>query len=125
MAIGESSLPPLRPIPGVRLGTASAGIRQAERDDVAVIELTDEAVCAAVFTRNAFCAAPVIAAREHLKSSPRWLLINSGNANAGTGGKGLQDTERTCRVLADLVNDNFKRILPFWTGLIGEAMPVA
>ena len=125
MAIGESSLPPLRPIPGVRLGTASAGIRQAERDDVAVIELTDEAVCAAVFTRNAFCAAPVIAAREHLKSSPRWLLINSGNANAGTGGKGLQDTERTCRVLADLVNDNFKRILPFSTGVIGEALPVA
>lgn len=125
MAIGESSLPLLRPIPGVRLGTASAGIRQTERDDVAVIELTDETVCAAVFTRNAFCAAPVVVAREHLKSPPRWLLINSGNANAGTGSKGLQDAEQTCRALAHLVNNDYERILPFSTGVIGEALPAA
>ncbi len=125
MAIGDPSLFPLRSVPGVRLGTASAGIRQAERDDVAIIELADEAVCAAVFTRNAFCAAPVIVAREHLQSSPRWLLINSGNANAGTGSRGLQDAERSCRALAQLVNADFEQILPFSTGVIGEALPVA
>jgi glutamate N-acetyltransferase / amino-acid N-acetyltransferase len=125
MAIGDTSRFPLRSVPGVRLGTAAAGIRQTERDDVVVIELAEEAVCAAVFTRNAFCAAPVIVARQHLQSSPRWLLINSGNANAGTGSKGLQDAERSCRALAQAVHGDFKRILPFSTGVIGDALPVA
>jgi len=125
MAIGDPSLFPLRSVAGARLGTAAAGIRQTERDDVVVIELAEESVCAAVFTRNAFCAAPVIVARQHLQSSPRWLLINSGNANAGTGGKGLQDAEQSCLALAQLVNAGCERILPFSTGVIGEALPVA
>lgn len=74
-----------RPVPGVRLGTAQAGIKKKDRDDLLVIEADEAAVVAAVFTQNAFCAAPVLVAREHLEYGPRWLLINSGNANAGTG----------------------------------------
>ncbi len=112
-------------IEGIRLGAASAGIRYRDRDDLALIELADGSRCAAVFTRNAFCAAPVIVAREHLEAeSPRYLLVNSGNANAGTGSQGLADARAACAALAAETGCADRAVLPFSTGVIGEPLPV-
>jgi len=112
------------PVRGIRLGAAAAAIKRQDRDDLLVIEAVPGATCAGVFTRNAFCAAPVVIARQHLAVSPRWLLINSGNANAGTGDQGLADALATCRMLADLAGGSAEAILPFSTGVIGEFLPV-
>ncbi|NBY23878.1 MAG: bifunctional glutamate N-acetyltransferase/amino-acid acetyltransferase ArgJ [Gammaproteobacteria bacterium] len=112
------------PVPGIRLGSAAAGIKRPGRDDILIIEAAAGSTCAAVFTRNAFCAAPVAVAKDHLRSSPRWLLINSGNANAGTGQKGHEDALLTCSALGGLVGAEAERILPFSTGVIGEFLPV-
>ncbi len=116
---------PFFPVPGVRLGVAAAGIRYPDRNDLLVIELAETASCAGVFTRNAFCAAPVHVARRHLHSgSPRYLLINSGNANAGTGEQGLQAAVQSCEALAALAHCQASQVLPFSTGVIGENLPV-
>jgi glutamate N-acetyltransferase/amino-acid N-acetyltransferase len=125
MAIGYSQLPDLLPVAGVRLAAVAAGIRYPDRDDLVVMELAENARCSAVFTRNAFCAAPVTLARQHLAlQSPRFLLINSGNANAGTGRRGLQDARATCRMLAVRAGCAPEQVLPFSTGVIGEPLPV-
>lgn len=113
-----------RPVPGIRLGTARAGIKKSDRDDLLVIEADETAVVAAVFTQNAFCAAPVLVAREHLQSAPRWLLVNSGNANAGTGPRGLRDARSTCEALAGRLGEPSQKVLPFSTGVIGEYLPL-
>lgn len=121
-------LPPaeLRPVPGVRLGTHAAGLRYPNRRDLVVVELAAGTQAAAVFTRNRFCAAPVIVAREHLvRRSPRALLINTGYANAGTGTPGLEDARACCRALADLLHCTPQEVVPFSTGVIGERLPVA
>jgi len=103
MAVGYTQLPPLLPVAGIRLAAAAAGIRYQGRNDLVVMELAEGSQAAAVFTRNAFCAAPVVVAREHLAAqSPRYLLINSGNANAGTGAGGLADARQSCATLAQL-----------------------
>lgn len=115
-----------RPVPGVRLGTACAGIKKAGRRDLVVMEFVAGTQSAAVFTRNAFCAAPVVVAREHLQqSNPRYLLINTGNANAGTGESGLQEARACCAALADQVGARLEEVLPFSTGVIGEPLPTA
>lgn len=125
MAVGESIFPAMPAIEGVRLGTAMAGIKKPNRRDLVVIEVPEGATVAATFTRNAFCAAPVHVARDHLeKASPRYLLINTGNANAGTGARGRQDAESCCAALADLAGIEAHRVLPFSTGVIGEPLPV-
>jgi len=112
-------------INGIRLGTACAGIRQTERDDLAVIEITEDSRLAAVFTQNRFCAAPVMIARTHLhQEEPQWLLINSGNANAGTGSQGYEDCLQTCQLLADKTGVHKEAVLPFSTGVIGERLDV-
>lgn len=112
-------------IAGIRLAAGAAGIRYRGRDDLVVIELAEGGTCAAVFTRNAFCAAPVIVAREHLAmGTPRYLLINAGNANAGTGEAGLAAARDTCRLLADAVGCTAEQVLPFSTGVIGEDLPL-
>lgn len=110
-------------IAGLRLGAAGAGIKRADRDDLLLVELDEGSECAAVFTRNAFCAAPVIVAREHLARRPLRLLINSGNANAGTGARGLEDARATCRAVAELTGGDAERVMPFSTGVIGEYLP--
>ncbi len=110
-------------IAGLKLGTTGAGIKQG-RDDLLLIELAEGSTCAAVFTRNAFCAAPVTVARGHLAHGPRWLLVNAGNANAGTGSRGLEDAQETCRLVAALTGGDPKQVLPFSTGVIGEYLPV-
>jgi glutamate N-acetyltransferase/amino-acid N-acetyltransferase len=107
------------------LGVAAAGIKHSDRNDVLVIEACEESTVAAVFTRNAFCAAPVVVAREHLEHAPRWLLVNSGNANAGTGIRGLGDARESCSRLAEMVGGDARQVLPFSTGVIGEYLPVS
>lgn len=126
MAVGYSQLPDLLPVNGVRLASVAAEIRYQDRDDLVLMELAQGSQCAAVFTRNAFCAAPVIVARQHLgEQSPRYLLINSGNANAGTGEPGLQDAQQCCVALAEKSGCTAEQVLPFSTGVIGERLPVA
>ncbi len=125
MAVGLKALSALHPVAGLRLGTTSAGIKKPGRRDLVVMEITPGASCAAVFTQNAFCAAPVILARKHFtQTAPRYLLINTGNANAGTGAQGLRDTEACCAALARLAGCTTSEVLPFSTGVIGEALPV-
>ena len=117
----------LLPVRGVTLGIAEAGIRKAERKDLLVIKLDDGARVAGVFTQNRMCAAPVIVTREHLAksaSSVRALVVNTGNANAGTGDEGLAHARRTCADLARLLACDASQILPFSTGVIMEPLPV-
>jgi len=131
---------PLIAIRGIRIGTSQAKIRQYtgttsseqkdtgkknDREDLVLMEITEGANTAAVFTRNAFCAAPVHVARQHLDTtSPRFLLINSGNANAGTGDQGLADAITCCEAVAQHVHCQSEAVLPFSTGVIGELLPV-
>tara|TARA_R110002096_G_scaffold194356_8_gene376543 strand:+ start:14913 stop:16133 length:1221 start_codon:yes stop_codon:yes gene_type:complete len=125
MAVGKSAELNLSAIPGIRIGTASAGIRQNVRDDIVLFELADTTRVAAVFTKNKFCAAPVTLARQHLADArPNYLLINSGNANAGLGTQGLLAAQQCCEALAERVNSKTANILPFSTGVIGEPLPV-
>ncbi|WP_251978988.1 bifunctional glutamate N-acetyltransferase/amino-acid acetyltransferase ArgJ [Salinicola avicenniae] len=125
MAVGEAIFPEMPVIEGVRLGSAMAGIKKPDRRDLVVIEIPDGAAVAATFTRNAFCAAPVHVARDHLgQAAPRYLLVNTGNANAGTGARGQQDAERCCQALAELAGVSGQQVLPFSTGVIGEPLPV-
>lgn len=119
------SATPIHPVKGIRLASAAAGIRYPDRDDLVVIEMSDSGSCAAVFTTNAFCAAPVVLAKEHLDvATPRYLLINSGNANAGTGDSGMQAARETCQSLATAADCAINRVLPFSTGVIGEDLPL-
>ena len=112
-------------VAGVRLSVAAAGIRYKGRDDLLLVEVAEGGSCAAVFTRNAFCAAPVTVAREHLaKGAIRYLLINSGNANAGTGATGLRAARETCRLLAGMAGCAMSQVLPFSTGVIGQDLPI-
>jgi len=125
MAVGSGKLPVLHTVDGVRIGVASAGIKKVGRIDTVVFELCEGASVAGVFTLNAFCAAPVTVAKEHLAStSPRYLLINTGNANAGTGQAGMLNARNSCAALADLVGVAPSAVLPFSTGVIGEKLPV-
>lgn len=122
-------LPPrpetLLPVAGVTLGIAEAGIRKSQRKDLLVIKLDDGARVAGVFTQNRMCAAPVIVTREHLAAGGiRALVVNTGNANAGTGEQGLADARRTCADLASLLKCKPSQILPFSTGVIMEPLPV-
>ncbi|GBU15238.1 arginine biosynthesis bifunctional protein ArgJ [Polaromonas sp.] len=122
----------LYPVPGVRWGIAEAGIRKAGRKDLAVLLLDEGASVGAVFTQNRFCAAPVQICRRHLaQSTPpsqpsapiRAMLINTGNANAGTGADGLSRAQATCVALADALALKPEQVLPFSTGVIMEALP--
>ncbi len=114
------------PVPGITLGTVAAGVRYPNRRDLVVMNLVEGSTAAAVFTTNAFCAAPVQVAREHLGvMMPRYLVINTGNANAGTGAAGLTDARAVCQALADLQGCTVEEVLPFSTGVIGEPLPVA
>ena len=123
MSVGLKEPSQLQGIEGVRLATASAGIRYQGREDVALIEIAPSAHVAAIFTQNKFCAAPVNLAVERLtKSTPRYLLINSGNANAGTGEAGMNAAVQTTSCLADTANVPKEQILPFSTGVIGEVL---
>ena len=114
----------IAPVAGVRLAAAAAGLYDGGRDDLALLELAPGAQTAAVFTRNRFFAAPILVAREHLAARrPAYLLVNAGNANAGTGARGIADARALCRALAGLANTEAAAVLPFSTGVIGEYLP--
>ncbi len=113
------------PVKGIRLASTAAGIRYKDRDDLVIIECCSGTGCATVFTRNRFSAAPVQLAKIHLSGAqPRALLINSGNANAGTGEQGLKNAASCCEKLAASLKCAESEILPFSTGVIGEQLPV-
>ena len=116
----------LRPVRGVKLGIAQAGIRKAGRKDLLLVTLAEGARVAGVFTQNRFCAAPVRVAKAHLASgrSPRALVINTGNANAGTGKAGIADAKATCEHAARLLDCDPREVLPFSTGVIMEPLPL-
>jgi glutamate N-acetyltransferase/amino-acid N-acetyltransferase len=112
-------------VAGVRLASTAAGVRYRNRRDLVLMELAAGTACAATFTRNAFCAAPVTVAKAHLAAmGPRYLLINSGNANAGTGARGIADAEVCCQAVAEQAGCPTRAVLPFSTGVIGEDLPV-
>lgn len=125
MAVGKAQFPDMPHIDGLRLGVACAGIKKPGRRDLVVFELAEGSHVAATFTRNAFCAAPVHVARRHLAdAAPRYLLINTGNANAGTGEQGIQDALACCAALAERTQLLPEQVLPYSTGVIGEPLPV-
>jgi glutamate N-acetyltransferase/amino-acid N-acetyltransferase len=125
MAVGQCDFPIMPSIAGITLGTTNAGIKQTIRDDILLLHAVEGATCAGVFTQNAFCAAPVHVAKANLAHKPRWFLINSGNANAGTGELGMQAALSSCEELAKLSGDEPNQVLPFSTGVIGQLLPVA
>lgn len=116
----------LHAISGVRIGVAEAGVRKAQRKDLTVFLLDEGTAVAGVFTQNRFCAAPVQICREHLATGShiRAMLINTGNANAGTGADGLARARQTCEALAEQLGLAANQILPFSTGVIMESLPV-
>jgi glutamate N-acetyltransferase/amino-acid N-acetyltransferase len=116
----------LHPVAGVRLGIAAAGIKKPDRKDLLVMALDPGTVVAGVFTRNRFCAAPVIVAKEHLAAGQgvRALVVNTGNANAGTGEDGLARARKVCVAAAAQLDCRPEQVLPFSTGVIMEPLPV-
>jgi len=116
----------LYPVAGVTLGVAEAGVRKAHRKDLVVVSLAEGSAVAGVFTKNRFCAAPVQVCREHLAGGAaiRAIVINTGNANAGTGADGLARARRTCVALAAHMGVGPEQVLPFSTGVIMEILPV-
>jgi glutamate N-acetyltransferase/amino-acid N-acetyltransferase len=115
----------LHAIPGVRIGVTQAGIRKADRKDLTVVLIDEGASVSGVFTQNRFCAAPVQVCREHLSTGQgiRAMVVNTGNANAGTGEDGLKRARETCVALAQALNIHPNQVLPFSTGVIMEPLP--
>ena len=125
MAVNLTAPTELLPIAGVRLASVNAGIRYKNRNDVLLMELAEGSTTAAVFTQNAFCAAPVWICREHLAiDTPRYLLINAGNANAGTGELGMRAARTSSECVAKQAACRAQQVLPFSTGVIGMQLPV-
>ena len=126
MVVGLADPDKILPIAGVRLASFAAGIKKNGKDDLVVLIFDEGSTCAATFTKNAFCAAPVTLAKKHLlQHSPRALLINSGNANAGTGETGMQNAIQSCVWLSEKLQCLPEQILPFSTGVIGEQLPMS
>ena len=112
-------------IKGVFCAAIDAGIKNNDDLDLSVISLTKGSSTAAVFTQNIFCAAPVLVAKNHLQNNPRALLINSGNANAGTGEKGIENAIKSCELLASELNIKAEQVIPFSTGVIGQQLDLS
>jgi glutamate N-acetyltransferase/amino-acid N-acetyltransferase len=125
MAVGDYPFPSMPPVAGVAIAAAGAGIKKPGRDDVLLFALAPGSTVAGVFTQNAFCAAPVKVCREHLaQSDVRYLIVNSGNANACTGESGYQNALAVCASVAEQTSVARTQVLPFSTGVIGEPLPV-
>lgn len=124
MPVGNVAPPStIYPIEGVRIGVTAAGVRYKDRDDVVVFEISEGASVATVTTKNAFCAAPVQLLRRHVATTkPRYLIINTGNANAGTGEDGLARAKAVCEALAGYYQLTPEAVLPYSTGVIGEPL---
>ncbi len=125
MSVGLSSPVVVLPVDGIRLSSVYANIYAKKRTDLTLIEIAEDSLVSAVFTRNLFCAAPVQIAKQHLQEfKPRYCLINAGNANAGTGEQGITNASNTCHALAEITGCMAGEVLPFSTGVIGELLPV-
>jgi glutamate N-acetyltransferase/amino-acid N-acetyltransferase len=125
MAVNLPPVSDLRPVPGVRIGTTCAGVKQTVRDDLVVMEFAPGTRIAGVFTRSAFKAAPVLVSQRHLaRGAVRAFVINSGNANAATGDVGIEDALRCCERVAQRLGVSAEAVLPFSTGVIGVRLPV-
>lgn len=125
MAVSLTPPAELLPVAGALTAATSANIYKTPRDDLALFAFDAGATVSVAFTRNQFCAAPVTVAREHLRQGPvRHLLVNAGNANAGTGPKGIADAKAVCEALARQLRCKPEAVLPFSTGVIGEPLPV-
>ncbi len=125
MAVGDVTMPQMHVVQGVKIGSAEAYVRYPNRRDLVVFEFAQGTNVAGVFTQNAFCAAPVRVSKTHLaQANPRFLVINTGNANAGTGKLGLENAQQTCVKLAELAGVQEFEVLPFSTGVIGEQLPM-
>ena len=125
MATGKNTFPTMHPVAGFQLGTTSAGIKVAGRKDVVVMKIAQGSTVAGVFTQNRFCAAPVHIAKQHMHlTTPSYFLINTGNANAGTGEQGMADSLSCCQAVADAAKVAPQEVLPYSTGVIGEPLPV-
>ena len=124
MAVGNVAIPEtIYAIDGIKLSATAAGVRYKNRDDLVVVEISETATSAVVTTKNTFCAAPVRVLREHFAhASPRYLVTNTGNANAGTGADGVRRAEAICAALASKAGVDTKTVLPFSTGVIGEPL---
>ncbi|MFV5515539.1 bifunctional glutamate N-acetyltransferase/amino-acid acetyltransferase ArgJ [Acinetobacter gerneri] len=125
MAVGDVTMPQMHVVQGVKIGSAEAYVRYPNRRDLVVFEFAQGTNVAGVFTQNAFCAAPVRVSKTHLaQANPRFLVINTGNANAGTGKLGLENAQQICVKLAELAGVQEFEVLPFSTGVIGEQLPM-
>ncbi|WOE42176.1 bifunctional glutamate N-acetyltransferase/amino-acid acetyltransferase ArgJ [Acinetobacter chinensis] len=125
MAVGDVSMPHMHVVQGVKIGSAEAYVRYPNRRDLVIFEFAEGTNVAGVFTQNAFCAAPVHVSKKHLEmGNPRYLVINTGNANAGTGKPGMENARATCYKLAELAQVEASEVLPFSTGVIGEQLPM-
>ena len=125
MAVGDLTMPQMHVVKGVKIGSAEAYVRYQNRRDLVIFEFAEGSNVAGVFTQNAFCAAPVHVSKAHLQAgNPRYLVINTGNANAGTGKIGMANAQATCAKLAELAGVSASEILPFSTGVIGEQLPI-
>lgn len=126
MSVGLKAPENILPVAGVQLATVASNMRYTERDDVLLMVFPEQAKTAAVFTKNRYCAAPVTVAKQHLQThQPRALLVNAGNANAGTGQQGEVDALACCELLAEKINCATEQVLPFSTGVIGQPLPMS
>lgn len=123
MTAGVGDWRKVLPVSGFRLGVAKAGIKQPDRWDLVVMSWTASASVAGVFTQNHFCAAPVQISRSRLRKNPGYFLVNTGNANAGTGQQGLNTAMECCKALSKIAACSEEAVLPFSTGVIGEQLP--
>jgi len=125
MAVNLVAPKSLLPVKGIRLASIEANLRYKNRDDLTLIEIAEGSSVAGVFTLNAFCAAPVTLCRKHLLNADeiRYLIINAGNANAGTGEEGMTSAEMICAEVAEETATSVDNVLPFSTGVIGEQLP--
>ena len=114
----------LNEIKGVKCSSIASGIKSNNSLDLSLISLVEDSSTAAVFTQNIFCAAPVLVAKNHLNHKIQALLINSGNANAGTGKKGLENSFKSCEIIAEELSIKPEQVLPFSTGVIGQLLPI-
>ncbi len=124
MAVGLGAMPVMHPVKGFALGIASAGIKKAGRRDLVLMRCAEGSQVAGVFTQNAFCAAPVQLCKQRLGQPVRYLVTNTGNANAATGEPGLAAAQAVCQAVADSLQVSVEQVLPFSTGVIGEPLPV-
>ncbi|WP_151980358.1 bifunctional glutamate N-acetyltransferase/amino-acid acetyltransferase ArgJ [Acinetobacter guerrae] len=129
MAVGDVTMPHMHVVKGVKIGSTQAYVRYPNRRDLVVFEFAEGSQVAGVFTQSAFAAAPVLLSKKHLNESssaqqPRYLIINTGNANAATGKLGLENATKTCAKLAELAHVESQQVLPFSTGVIGEQLPI-